>query len=465
MPSFSVRIFLGAAACSILSYAGAGVPVKLSGPARTGSSGIEDFAISPDNKWVVYRADQDTNGVEELYFRPTAGSDAPRKLNGPLVKGGNVGAYSFMPNGKWVVYLADEEFYQIPALYARDIAGSQRAPYKVNGPHSGDLVLDFKASADNQWLAYRAISASTHQIGIYCYLFGSIDEPKQLSGPLATKVLLWHLTPDGKSVVYVADEDKTGVFELYCRATDASGTPRKLSGLMPDNGHVQALRITPDSRRVIYLADQDVQERLELYSAPIDGSAGPIKLNSRLQPAGGVHQFELSPDGHWVVYLADAEQAGVLELYSRPADGSGRARKLNNEIPSDGFISSFSVSPNGNWIVYGLGYKGSGFVSLFSQQTVPNGPAISLSEEPGLDDVMDFTISPDSRRVIYNSDDNPQGLLKLYSRAIDGSDSRIRLSKTGRGEVSGFIVSTNNHILYFADDDQTGITELYFLGN
>jgi hypothetical protein len=37
-------------------------PVKLNGSLRN-DAGVEDFEISADNKWVVYRADQDTNGV------------------------------------------------------------------------------------------------------------------------------------------------------------------------------------------------------------------------------------------------------------------------------------------------------------------------------------------------------------------------------------------------------------------
>src|SRR5207249_12237697 len=69
------------------------LPAKLNGSFRNDAS-VEDFEISADRKWVVYRADQDTNGVRELFVRPTAGSDSARKLNRPLVSGGNVEAYA-----------------------------------------------------------------------------------------------------------------------------------------------------------------------------------------------------------------------------------------------------------------------------------------------------------------------------------------------------------------------------------
>ena len=58
-------------------------PAKLNGVLKTGRE-IKDFAISGDNNWVVYRADQETNGVLELYSRPIAGSGSPIKMNETL---------------------------------------------------------------------------------------------------------------------------------------------------------------------------------------------------------------------------------------------------------------------------------------------------------------------------------------------------------------------------------------------
>src|SRR4051812_32084680 len=88
------------------SMARPGSSTKLNGSFGDGAD-IEDYEISADSKWVVYRADQDTDGVQELYTRPVAGSDSARKLNPPLVKGGNVEAYAISPDGAWVAFLAD----------------------------------------------------------------------------------------------------------------------------------------------------------------------------------------------------------------------------------------------------------------------------------------------------------------------------------------------------------------------
>jgi Tol biopolymer transport system component len=104
-----------------------------------------------------------------------------------------------------------------------------------------------------------------------------------------------------------------------------------------------------------------------------------------------------------------------------------------------------------------------GFVSLYGQRIDGQEPATSLSAEPGLDDTADYTISTDSAHVLFTSDANPQGLIKLYARPIDGTDSRKQLSKSGDGEVYGFTVSPKGHVLYFADDDKSRVYELYVL--
>jgi hypothetical protein len=107
-----------------------------------------------------------------------------------------------------------------------------------------------------------------------------------VNGPKVSRVPFWDISGDGKWLVYVADENKPGVFELYCRATDGTGTPRRLSGVMPEFGDVQRLQITSDSSRVLYLADQEQDEMVELYSAPLVEGGDAVKVNPALQLKG-----------------------------------------------------------------------------------------------------------------------------------------------------------------------------------
>lgn len=70
-------------------------------------------------------------------------------------------------------------------------------------------------------------------------------------------------------MVYIADQQTVGVFELYVRAIDGSGSTIKLSYPQVSGGNVDTFILSPDSSRVIYRADQNTDGVNELYSVPL----------------------------------------------------------------------------------------------------------------------------------------------------------------------------------------------------
>ncbi|MCI0636623.1 MAG: hypothetical protein L0206_22290, partial [Actinobacteria bacterium] len=90
-------------------------PVELSGPFVAGG-GIWDaftsnrsYWFSPGGRWVIYKADQDTDGVVELYCAPIDGALAALKISGPMVAGGDAFDVQFVPGSRRIVYNADQE--------------------------------------------------------------------------------------------------------------------------------------------------------------------------------------------------------------------------------------------------------------------------------------------------------------------------------------------------------------------
>jgi Tol biopolymer transport system component len=116
-------------------------------------------------------------------------------------------------------------------------------------------------------------------------------------------------------VVYRADQDTDGVFELYSVPIDG-GTVTKLNDPLVAGGNVAAsFWIGADSSWVYYQADQETDGVNEVYSVPIDGGT-VTKLNDPLVAGGNVPGFDVSADGRWVVYRADQDTNNVWELYS-----------------------------------------------------------------------------------------------------------------------------------------------------
>ena len=89
--------------------------IKLNDPLVTNGYVI-DFQISPDSSRLVYLANQDTEGVSELYSVPLAGGTVT-KLNDPLVTNVNLIRGQISPDSSRVVYLADQDTDGVYELY------------------------------------------------------------------------------------------------------------------------------------------------------------------------------------------------------------------------------------------------------------------------------------------------------------------------------------------------------------
>ena len=96
-------------------------PIKVSGDLVAGGDvSLTGFQFSPDSSRVIYVADQDTDFVNELYIVPSDGGKAV-KVNGELVAGGDVSSQNlqFSPDGSRLLYRADQDTDGIEELFVR----------------------------------------------------------------------------------------------------------------------------------------------------------------------------------------------------------------------------------------------------------------------------------------------------------------------------------------------------------
>lgn len=137
--SFSLfaRFILTMVLASALSLPAAAQRTTMSG-GLVPSGDVADFQISPNGQYVVFRADKDTDGKDELYsVRLSTGSIVP--ISGAVVSGGNVApGFQISPDSARVVFSGDLVTNDQVELFRVQIGGKA-------------LALDF--DGDDQVLA------------------------------------------------------------------------------------------------------------------------------------------------------------------------------------------------------------------------------------------------------------------------------------------------------------------------
>ena len=120
-----------------------------------------------------------------------------------------------------------------------------------------------------------------------------------------------NVVPASGTVVYLADQDITGVFELFLASSGA-----KLNPTLPVGRTVVSFALTPNGSAVVYLADQDQDDVFELYLVNLATPGTSTKLTGVLVAGGDVVQFAVTPDGSSVVYRADQniDEVGITSV-------------------------------------------------------------------------------------------------------------------------------------------------------
>jgi Tol biopolymer transport system component len=397
--------------------AGGGAAVRLNGDLVGGGDVYYLFAISPDNQRGVYVADQDTDEVFELYSVPIGGG-TPVRLNGPLVSGGDVLAdynIKISADSSRVVYRADQDTNDVFELYSVPIGGG--APIKLNGAlaSGGDVWEDFRISPDGSRVVYRADQQTDQVFELFSVPVAGGTVVK-LNGPLAGQgVTEFKIAPNGSRVAYRADQDTDDVFELYS-APVGGGPAVKLNGALAAGGNVNdiSFEFSPDSSRVIYQADQETDDVFELYVVPAGGGAA-LKLNSPLDPNWDMSHFKISPDGAQVIYriMQDVDPWGY-ETFSVPIVG-GTAVQIDPDPAIEGLLEFFSITPDSSRLVYTAYLDDNGSFQLYSMP-IGGGDSVRLNgplvQGGSVSHRVEF--SPDSTRVVYCGDQELVNKTELF---------------------------------------------------
>ena len=287
----------------VISLVDGSAPVKVSGPLVAGGEVRSDFQWSPDSSRLAYRAIQDTDGVIELYSVLADGT-GNAKVSGPLVAGGNVQsvfqwspdssrlAYQWSPDSSRLAYRADQDADGVFELYSSLAAGGDNVTVSGTLVAGGNVQSDFQWSPDSSRLAYRADQTTNKVDELYSSLADGAGKVK-VSGPLVSAnsdVVDFQWSPDSSRLAYRADQDTAGVRELYSVLPNASDNVAVSGPLVSANSDVVDFQWSPDSSRLAYRADQDTDGVNELYSSLAAGGDN-VKVSGPLVTNGDVFDF------------------------------------------------------------------------------------------------------------------------------------------------------------------------------
>lgn len=179
---------------------------------------------------------------------------------------------------------------------------------------------------------------------------------------------------------------------------------------------------------------------LELFSRRIDASADAFKLNEPVGQGGDVVLFAVTPDAERAVYVVGGrERPGEINA-CRLEDGDPPVR-LN---PRSSIFDAFTISPDSRRVLW-----------MDREEMLHSGPIDGSKKAVKLDGPCHrsiFWISSDSKWVVYHRADG------LCSQTIDGKTKSRRLSVPSQGLPGGvdlFRISANSKWVVFRQDVHT----------
>jgi len=431
---------------------------------------------------VVYRADQTTDEVVELFSVPIAKGASPIQLSGPASSHVRKGLLLARDGGR-VVYRADSRLSGCTGLFSAPLDGSASAAllHSAGQDAQAGVVL----SADGARVLYRA----RHGLAARAELFGvSIDggsAPVRLSAVLAAAasgagagVESFALSASG--VAYLVDAQCAGREPLFWTTLEGA-LDLRLGAPLPEGGQVRELRVTADGARVVYLAEQTEPGLCELFVVRPAAPGEPVRLS---QPAlsnprvlGGVSSFALA--GERVVYRATQNDSRAHELFSAraaaPDDESAQPLRLNAPLVAGGDVERLiQFSSQTGRVVYVADQEEDERFELYSAPLAPladaprtvklSGPLTAGGDvRAGAATQPGFRIAPGGRSVVYLADQRRDWQDELFVVPIDASAPPVLLTPLGvqRDVVSFELSPDGRRVVYSADQEIDQRFELY----
>lgn len=449
---------------------GSSDPVQLSGAPTT----ISELTIAPGSDMVAYVAFG--GGLAELWVTPV-NSPAPVKVSTPSADG-RVNGPRFTADGSRVVYREGPNG-GFRRLWSAPVDGSSPA---VGLSPASDNCSRFELTADPATVVFHAYQPAVDRSELFTAATDGSAPPQRLSlfpgDPMLddeelTAVSDWQLSPDGQTVVYIAQRhwpddpgNLAGDAELYAvAAAGPSGSEVRLDPDEPPaqkayNDVTEGFTLSPDGATVVFQFDRQAEleeDRIDhhLFSVPIDGSSPPTEVADSTD-----HVFSFIAAAGRAVYLG-GDTSVADSLRSVPFSGGAFVTLDGDPVSSRVLQNGYLTTPDGQRVVYPVGTTR----ELWSIAADGTGGPVELTPPLGFQgDVQpDFQITAAGASVLFTSDLELSGLYELYAVSTTGGPAS-KLNDpplTGRRVFAVLPTTDERCVLFTADTTSSGPRRLF----
>ncbi len=328
-------------------------PQRVATNTRVAGADMDAFQWSMDSNWLLFTADFDNAGVDELYLadvnslgvatQVSAEFSDPTNSNLDVLTGTSYYLYfSFAPDLSSIVYRADATTSAQNDLFFVSLAGGTPAPaVQINPtlPTGGDID-GFLYSADGRYVAYRGDTVTDNDSELYVVdvadgVLGNIETVTHTPIPSGADVVSFSVTDrnimwaGSSHIVYLSDTVTDNDTQVY--AVDVTGgmpfpAPVQLNATLPSGADAATIGVLPDNERVVLIGDMNTDGNQELFlvslSSPGTNTVVFATTTPGLEPedaydndAGCFH----SPDLRYIGALGDffttsAEDLQIVDI-------------------------------------------------------------------------------------------------------------------------------------------------------
>ncbi len=232
-----------------------------------------------------------------------------------------------------------------------------------------------------------------------------------------------YFSPDGKSIIYQAEEKGTGnpFYQIFTQDL-ATGNFRRVS---PGMGRTTCSYFRPDGKRIIFASSHEDPNAKELQAGEYKQRAEDLKNGVR-------RRYSWDFDPHMKIYEANPDGTEMKCLTP-----NAKVYTAEGSFSADGKKIVYSAGNAGNVQLFIMNADGSGARQLTTALNCYNGGPF---------------FSPDGTKVIFRSDRKEKDRLQLYVINADGTGEKALTDNDKWVYWAPYWYKDGKHIIYTAAD-------------